>query len=128
MNSPRRRLTFELLEPKASPSAILLALAPLDEPEQRMIESERAMYATTAASTASTTSNDANVALLWFIERNTRGIEAAGSAMRLPTSEQAMAADKMMQATDTDLRSMLITEMLSASAADGDYVCSVIQF
>ncbi|HJN11954.1 MAG TPA: hypothetical protein QF564_24930 [Pirellulaceae bacterium] len=124
MNPPRlRRLAFELLEPKSSPSALLLALAPLDELDQRVIESDRAMYAT-----STNVPNDGSAALLKFIERNTRGDEKAGSTMSLPTREQVAATDKMMQTTDTDLRTTLITELAEASSVDCDNVFSVIQF
>ncbi len=124
MNPPRaRRLAFELLEPKASPSALLLALAPLDESDQRVIESDRAIYATTTNA-----ANDANAALLKFIERNTRSHEGAGAEMSLPTRERAAATDKMMQATDTDLRTTLITELPGVSSFDGDNDYRVIQF
>lgn len=117
-----RRLAFELLEPKASPSALLLALAPLDEAAQRLIES------TSSLAAAPTATPDTNAALLRFIAENTRSDPWRATMTPLPTPEQAAAADTMMQATDTDLRAMLIAEMLDASSADGNYVFSVIQF
>ncbi len=124
MNPPRlRHLAFELLEPKSSPSALLLALAPLDEPDQRLIETDRLMYASTTQA-----AHDANVALLKFIERNTRVHEVVGSAMSSPTREEAAATDKMMQVTDTDLRTTLITELLDANSSDGVLDHGVISF
>jgi hypothetical protein len=124
MNPPRlRHLAFELLEPKSSPSAFLLALAPLDEPDQRVIESDRTMYASTTHA-----AHEVNVALLKFIERNTRSDEAVGSAMPLPTREEAAATDKMMQATDMDLRTTLITELLDVDSAGGSNDDRVISY
>jgi len=124
MKPPRlRRLAFELLEPKSSPSALLLALAPLGEPDQRDIECDRTMYASSTRAV-----QEANVALLKFIEQNTRSHGAAGAAMSMPTREEATAADKMMAATDTDLRTTLTTELLDASSVDSDNVDYVIQF
>jgi len=125
MKSPRvRQLAFELLEPKASPSAVLLAVAPLDEPQQAIFEAQHAMYATSAVETGS----DANVALLEFIERNTQGDVTEPLRLPLPTPQQAAVADHMMAATDADLRSMLIAEMLQANPAASDHVVSVIQY
>jgi len=123
MNPPRpRRLAFELLEPKTSPTSLLLALAPLGEPDPRFVASEVAMYA------PATTAAGGNAELLQFIERHTH-IDPAGRAeMPLPTREQAAAADKMMQATDTELRSMLRESSREASSADFASVYSVIQF
>lgn len=118
-----RRLAFELLEPKASPSSLLLVMAPLDEPAQRLIESEHALYAAPTAAI-----QDSNAALLRFIAENTRGNSSHGSGIPLPTPEQAATADKMMQCTDSDLRSVLIAEMLEAASTDCHYVGSVIQF
>ncbi len=123
MKSPRlRRLAFELLEPKSSPSALLLALAPLDEPDHRAIESARTMYSSTHAV------HEANAGLLKFIERNTQSHKGAPVTMALPTQEETSATDKMMQATDTDLRTTLITELLDASSVDSHNENDAIQF
>ncbi len=127
MNPPRvRRLTFELLETKASPSALLLALAPLDEADQEQIESARALYAAPLINKVEI--NPTNAALMKFIEENTRSSADVRSARPMPTAAEAAAADTMMMATDTDLRSMLITEMLNASSASGENVFSVILY
>jgi hypothetical protein len=123
MKSPRlRRLAFELLEPKSSPSALLLALAPLEEPDQRAIESDRTMYASTHAV------HEANAALLKFIEWNTQEGPKPAATIALPTREETSATDKMIQATDTDLRTTLITELLDARSAGSHNENDAIQF
>ena len=127
MSSTRtRRLAFELLEPKASPSALLLALAPLDETTQRAIEFERSAYAATVSVGVT---HSANVALLEYIDQHTQERPELGHLkVAIPTPAQAAEADKMMQATDTDLRCLLIVEMLAANSAVSENVCSVIQY
>ena len=126
MKSARaRRLTFELLEPKVAPSAMLLAVAPLDEADQRLIEQD-VMYAPVHA--GESTNHQAHVALLEYIQRNTVGDAEAKSSLAWPSQAEAEAADKMMTATDAELRTMLVTELLQAQPTDGGHVISVIQY
>ena len=116
-----RRLTFEILESKASPSAVLLALAPLEELDQGVIEIERALY-TAHTSTAPAASISAtgivNTALLQFIEHNTRRTTEDLASPGVPAAARAALADTMMQATDADLRAMLISETLDEDSPD----------
>ncbi len=123
----KRRLAFELLETKASPSALLLALAPLDESDQRWLEAERAMFAAPTTDAARPT-HDANTGLLEFIDQNTRRPSDSPPPWPAPTAAQATAADNMMTVTDSDLRSLLISELLSGTAVEQENVFSVIQY
>ena len=53
-------------------------------------------------------------ALLRFIDRNTNRAPRDLADIDAPASEQCDAADKMMQATDTDLRAMIMSETLGS--------------
>jgi len=114
MSKPRtRRLTFEPLEAKCSPTTLLLFCAPLDEPDQAVFESQFQCRSQEHAA-SDTQARRASAAviptarLLQFIAEQTQPAARDPSDVPRPSARQAAAADLMMRATDTELRSLIV--------------------
>lgn len=113
----KRMLTFEQLETKATPAALLIALAPLNDSIHEHVES--AVQNQVETITAVDTSGNwqfchSVITLLRFVEENTlpEGHEAAVCSP--PTWDQCRTADEMMQLKDADLRTLVIAENFDA--------------
>ena len=110
MSSPTRRrvLAFEQLEPKASPSSILLLLATGGE-----MDDEASIPAWEAAEQSSGPWRFAHdtQTLLRFIDAHTDVDCSEHQQPQLPTEDECAAADDMMKVDDMDLRAMIVVDV-----------------
>ena len=120
----KRKLAFELLENKCTPSTVLLAFAPLDDSFHSQFEQARQSVAFGNASGAfgNVSGMKLDVASNWqfqisstnllqFVHDNTNGSATTASMVR-PDPEQCRAADAMMKLGDHDLRALVISDSL----------------
>jgi hypothetical protein len=120
-----RILTFERLDAKATPSSLLLALAPLDEPFHQAVERERENAAGDLAELAVATTGSWHFAvstsdLLRFVENNSSRRVADTRQVVLPTPDECRRADEMMKLGDHDTRAVIIADSLTGDAAARD--------
>lgn len=139
MNSPRRRnspmknrsqkrtLTFERLETKATPAALLIAMAPLDDASHDQIEpvAQDSNQSLIDSSTNWQFSHSVGT-LLQFVDENTNASqEHAASPNALPRShdsqvcapptwDQCRGADEMMKLHDRELQALVMAEVLGS--------------
>jgi hypothetical protein len=119
-----RSLTFERLETKATPSSLLLALAPLDESIHVSIEQIR--ECATAGWPGMDTSGNWQFEFLTgdvlrFVERNTRHQDRDSASIACPTAEQCERIDETMKLGDGDVRALIIADNISLTSITQDH-------
>jgi hypothetical protein len=119
-NKTRKRpLGFERLEVKATPSTLLLALAPLDETFHVAVEQTRDLAGSAEPqwlevdTSANWRIHFSTHELLHFVDQNTirRGRDTC--AVDAPTAEQCQQVDEMMKLGDHDTRALVISDSLT---------------
>lgn len=117
----KRTLRFERLEAKASPAALLVALAPLPEAIQERLEPVLQMeHGSSACHQASEKWQFSHsvIALLKFVDQNTLPSENESTVCSPPTWDQCRIADEMMQLKDHALQTVVMAQQLQLSPSD----------
>jgi hypothetical protein len=115
----KRVLAFERLETKATPSSLLLSLAPLDEPFHVNVEQLR-----DAADAPSASWVDVDTSANWqfqfttsdvlqFVNDNTVQRRSDTSGVATPTRDQCRHVDEMMKLNDGDARALIMADSLA---------------
>jgi hypothetical protein len=126
--SKHRVLAFEPLETKATPSSLLLALAPLDESCHVTVDQlrEQAPSADSNWMTADTTANwqftFTTRDLLKFVDDNTIPRDKDTGSIERPSAEQCQRVDEMMKLADDDARAMIVPDTTAAT----DFAAAVV--
>ncbi len=117
--SRKRTLSFERLETKATPAALLVALAPLDEATHERVET----IAQDTSASLVVVDISANwqfchsvVTLLQFVDEHTDPEARESAVCSSPTWDQCHSADEMMKLQDRDLRALVMADGLDSSA------------
>lgn len=109
----KRTLTFERLETKNVPAALLVALAPLAEEDHQQLEpilKSEAFRATTPSPTSDHWQfSHSTGALLAFVDQHTRGTASESEVCSPPTWDQCRASDDMLRLRDDELRTIVMT-------------------
>lgn len=116
--SRKRILAFERLESKATPSSLLLVLAPMHDGAHGALE--QALHdPTSSAGSFPAVDASANwqfsvstVELLHFVETNSYHTRVDTIEVPMPSVEHCRCADEMMRLGDPDVRSMVIADSL----------------
>jgi hypothetical protein len=113
--SRKRTLAFERLETKATPAALLVALAPLDDATHERVE-QAVPDATGAIHAVDTSSNwqfcHSVVTLLQFVDECTLPGAPDLAVCSPPTWDQCQTADEMMKLHDHELRTLVMADQL----------------
>ena len=109
----KRTLTFERLETKAAPAALLIALAPADDGLHERAESSAESRVAPIAE-VDTSGNwqfaHSPITLLRFVEENTYPHSQEATVCSAPTWDECSTADEMMQLKDADLQALVIAQ------------------
>jgi hypothetical protein len=120
--SQKRTLTFERLETKATPAALLIAVAPLEDAVHDRLEpiilgDSRTQTDQQSANVSSTNWQFSHSVgtLLQFVDQNTPPTAGGTSMCAPPTWDQCRSADEMMKLQDRELRALVMAENLETT-------------
>ncbi len=109
--SQKRTLAFERLETKATPAALLIAIAPLDEATHERVECV-VQYNSESLIEVDTSTNwqfsHSVYTLLQFVDEHTLQRSRDSAVCAPPTWDQCHSADEMMKLQDRDLRALVM--------------------
>ena len=109
--SQKRTLSFERLETKATPAALLFAIAPLDEIVHERVERVVQDSSQSAIDASANWQFSHSVCtLLQFVENHTSPESRESAVCTAPTWDQCHSADEMMKLHDRDLRALVMAE------------------
>lgn len=119
----KRVLTFERLERKATPTSLLLVLAPMHDGAHVALEDS--LHASSASDSLPAIDTSTNwhfsvstAELLHFVATNSQPTRDDSVFTPYPTTEHCRCADEMMRLGDSDMRSLVIAESLHGVAAN----------
>ena len=104
----KRKLSFEQLESKRSPTSLLLAMAPAAEESQRAFEEAAAECLVASEAADHWRFHHDTEKLLTFVEQETRPTPEDQPHPR-PTEEACQMSDEMMKLDHPDLRCLVVT-------------------
>jgi len=109
--SQKRTLSFERLETKATPAALLFAIAPLDDVTHERVE--RAVQDSSRSAidaSANWQFSHSVCTMLQFVNEHTLSESRESEVCAAPTWDQCHSADEMMKLHDRDLRALVMAE------------------
>ena len=122
--SQKRTLTFERLETKATPAALLIAVAPLDDAAHDRLEPVmQSMHSDSQSENVSSTNwqfSHSVGTLLQFVDQHTPPTASETEVGAPPTWDQCRGADDMMKLQDRELRALVMAERLGSTSSWDD--------
>jgi hypothetical protein len=113
--SQKRTLTFERLETKATPAALLIAVAPLDDAShdrlEPILQCDKQLQSDQHSANVSSTNwqfSHSVGTLLQFVDQNTPPTASETEVCAPPTWDQCRSADEMMKLHDRELRELVM--------------------